>query len=63
MGAAKSLILSYESGDDEQFQQFLKSGIIRAMDNAYLRITKDLHAPGSNKTADGEGNDDGEDLR
>jgi hypothetical protein len=58
MVAAQSLIRAYEAGDDEDLQQALKSGTIRAMDNAYLRLTKNLHAPGGK-----QGGDDEEDLR
>lgn len=57
MAAAQTLIRSYEAGEDEEFQQALKSGTIRAMDNAYLRLIKNLHAPGG-KTGDGEDEDD-----
>jgi tetratricopeptide (TPR) repeat protein len=47
MSAAQGLIRSYEGADDEQLQQVLKYGIIRSMDNAFLRIIKNLHAPGT----------------
>jgi hypothetical protein len=60
MAAAQALIRSYEAGEDEEFQQALKSGTIRAMDNAYLRLVRNLHAPGGGQEAEG---DDEEDLR
>lgn len=62
MCAAQGLIRSYEAGEDEELQQVLKSGVIRAMDNAYLRIIRNLSAPGKVTTGNGE-NDDEEDLR
>lgn len=61
MMAAQALIRSYEASEDEEFQQALKMGVIRSMDNAYLRLIKNLHAPGNKQTADGEDNE--EDLR
>ncbi|KAI6189819.1 hypothetical protein M3Y97_00049900 [Aphelenchoides bicaudatus] len=60
MMAAQALIRSYENGEDEDFQLALKSGTIRAMDNAYLRLIKNLHAPGGKVGADGN---EEEDLR
>ena len=45
MSAAKSLIKAYEDYDDERFQQCLKSGIWRDMDNEYLRLMRVLKAP------------------
>jgi hypothetical protein len=58
MNAAQGLIRSYEAGEDEEFQQVLKTGIIRAMDNCYLRLIRDLHVPGGNKTTADEGEED-----
>jgi len=60
MSAAQGLIRSYEADEDEELQQVLKLGVIRAMDNHYLRLVRDLHAPGSKITVEGE---DDEDLR
>ncbi|KAJ1345772.1 hypothetical protein KIN20_000381 [Parelaphostrongylus tenuis] len=57
----RQLIGCWESHDDEQFQNLLKSGILRSMDNDYLRLMKKLHVPegGGEANADGfEGDDD-----
>ncbi|CAB3397862.1 unnamed protein product [Caenorhabditis bovis] len=58
----ESLIAHYENGDDEQFQTVLKCGVLRSMDNEYLRLMKTLKAPaGVGNTEDGE--EDEDDLR
>ena len=62
MGAAQGLIRSYEAGDEEELQQVLKYGIIRSMDNHYLRILKHLHAPAGRSGGPGEEEEE-EDLR
>lgn len=65
MQAAKSLIFNYENGDDAGLQNALKGGTIRAMDNHYLRIIKDLKAPlGGEKGIGGDnGEEEDEDLK
>ncbi|KAI6228918.1 hypothetical protein M3Y99_01171400 [Aphelenchoides fujianensis] len=45
MNAAQALIRHYEAGEDEELQQVLKAGIVRTLDNSYLRVLKHLHAP------------------
>ncbi|VDO47670.1 unnamed protein product [Haemonchus placei] len=55
--ACRQLIGGWESGDDEQFQNVLKDGVLRSMDNEYLRLMKKLHAPGA--TGETEGAVDG----
>uniref|UniRef100_A0A7I5EDH2 Gamma-soluble NSF attachment protein n=1 Tax=Haemonchus contortus TaxID=6289 RepID=A0A7I5EDH2_HAECO len=55
--ACRQLIGGWESGDDEQFQNVLKDGVLRSMDNEYLRLMKKLHAPGA--TGETEGAIDG----
>uniref|UniRef100_A0A183FIY2 Gamma-soluble NSF attachment protein n=1 Tax=Heligmosomoides polygyrus TaxID=6339 RepID=A0A183FIY2_HELPZ len=59
--ACRQLIGGWESGDDEQFQNVLKDGVLRSMDNEYLRLMKKLHVPEGNRVAD-DGEDE-EDLR
>ncbi|CAD6186655.1 unnamed protein product [Caenorhabditis auriculariae] len=54
----ESLIGYYESGDDQQFQNVLKCGALRSMDNEYLRLMKDLHT-----SASAAGEEEEEDLR
>ncbi|CAD5223895.1 unnamed protein product [Bursaphelenchus okinawaensis] len=64
--AGQALIVRYEKGDDEGLQEALRSGVIRAMDNHYLRIIKDLRAPESEFEVAGGGaanDDDEDDLR
>ncbi|KAK6758282.1 hypothetical protein RB195_015849 [Necator americanus] len=62
--ACRQLIGTYESGDDEQFQNVLKDGVLRSMDNDYLRLMKKLHAPQSaSETAGLEGEGDEDDLK
>nr|CDJ81251.1 Hypothetical protein CBG05584 [Haemonchus contortus] len=57
--ACRQLIGGWESGDDEQFQNVLKDGVLRSMDNEYLRLMKKLHAPGGTGETE-EGVDGGE---
>ncbi|CAI2352618.1 unnamed protein product [Caenorhabditis sp. 36 PRJEB53466] len=52
----ENLIGYYEAGDDESFQNVLKNGVLRSMDNEYLRVMKTLKAPVGNSG----GNDDEE---
>ncbi|VDL84302.1 unnamed protein product [Nippostrongylus brasiliensis] len=63
--ACRQLIGGWESGDDEQFQNVLKDGVLRSMDNEYLRLMKKLHAPtGCNETSTGDvHNEDDDDLK
>ncbi|KAF1755294.1 hypothetical protein GCK72_021863 [Caenorhabditis remanei] len=44
----ENLIGYYDAGDDESFQNVLKCGVLRSMDNEYLRVMKNLKAPGGN---------------
>uniref|UniRef100_A0A1I7V317 Gamma-soluble NSF attachment protein n=1 Tax=Caenorhabditis tropicalis TaxID=1561998 RepID=A0A1I7V317_9PELO len=41
----ENLIGYYEAGDDQSFQNVLKCGALRSMDNEYLRVMKVLKAP------------------
>ncbi|GMT11262.1 hypothetical protein PFISCL1PPCAC_2559, partial [Pristionchus fissidentatus] len=43
--ACGSLISSYEAGDDDAFQNALKRGSLRTMDNEYLRLQRKLKVP------------------
>ncbi|CAJ0589311.1 unnamed protein product [Cylicocyclus nassatus] len=52
--ACRQLIGGWEGGDDEQFQNVLKDGVLRSMDNEYLRLMKKLRAPGGGTSAVGE---------
>ncbi|KHJ82625.1 hypothetical protein OESDEN_17681, partial [Oesophagostomum dentatum] len=60
--ACRQLIGGWEGGDDEQFQNILKDGVLRSMDNEYLRLMKKLHAPQGSGTAEGDEGDE-EDLK
>ncbi|KIH54374.1 hypothetical protein ANCDUO_15480, partial [Ancylostoma duodenale] len=62
--ACRQLIGGWEGGDDEQFQNVLKDGVLRSMDNEYLRLMKKLHAPQGNcENANTEGDEDEADLK
>ncbi|RCN39445.1 hypothetical protein ANCCAN_14651, partial [Ancylostoma caninum] len=62
--ACRQLIGGWEGGDDEQFQNVLKDGVLRSMDNEYLRLMKKLHAPQGNcESANAEGDEDEADLK
>uniref|UniRef100_A0A0N5BNE6 Gamma-soluble NSF attachment protein n=1 Tax=Strongyloides papillosus TaxID=174720 RepID=A0A0N5BNE6_STREA len=43
-----NLIKAYEDGDDDNFQNLLKNGLIRSMDNDYLRLIKKIRVPDIN---------------
>ncbi|KAF8384915.1 hypothetical protein PRIPAC_74057 [Pristionchus pacificus] len=43
--ACESLIASYEAGNDSAFQNALKRGSLRSMDNEYLRLQRKLKVP------------------
>ncbi|CAB60957.2 Gamma-soluble NSF attachment protein [Caenorhabditis elegans] len=59
----ENLIGFYEAGDDESFQNVLKCGALRSMDNEYLRVMKILKAPSGNAgLGDGQEDDDDEGL-
>ncbi|UMM38448.1 hypothetical protein L5515_009856 [Caenorhabditis briggsae] len=57
----ENLIGYYEAGDDESFQNVLKLGALRSMDNEYLRLQKILKAPGGNSGGGGAGDEEEED--
>ncbi|KAK6018841.1 hypothetical protein OSTOST_15544 [Ostertagia ostertagi] len=62
--ACRQLIGGWESGDDEQFQNILKDGVLRSMDNEYLRLMKKLHAPeGTGETERPDDGGDEDDLK
>ncbi|PIO77123.1 hypothetical protein TELCIR_00773 [Teladorsagia circumcincta] len=62
--ACRQLIGGWESGDDEQFQNILKDGVLRSMDNEYLRLMKKLHAPeGTGETDKPDNGGDEDDLK
>ncbi|VDN27355.1 unnamed protein product [Cylicostephanus goldi] len=62
--ACRQLIGGWEGGDDEQFQNVLKDGVLRSMDNEYLRLMKKLRAPGGGSSTVGEeGEGEEEDLK
>ncbi|PAV84921.1 hypothetical protein WR25_21780 [Diploscapter pachys] len=58
----QQLIGYYEVPDDANFQATLKSGVIRSMDNEYLRLTRDLHAPAGG-SGPGDENEDEDDFK
>ncbi|CAI5450954.1 unnamed protein product [Caenorhabditis angaria] len=58
----ESLIANYENGDDQSFQNVLKCGALRSMDNEYLRLMKTLKAP-ENSGGNGNEEEDDDDLR
>uniref|UniRef100_A0A914CVE2 Gamma-soluble NSF attachment protein n=1 Tax=Acrobeloides nanus TaxID=290746 RepID=A0A914CVE2_9BILA len=45
ISVTKALLDSFDEGDDKAFQEVLKRGYLRSMDNEYLRLMKLLHAP------------------
>lgn len=45
MQAAQALVVRFEKGDREGFDEALRSGVVRAMDNHYLRLLKDIRLP------------------
>ena len=66
LASAQALLRAYESGDDAEVQRALGSGVIRAMDNAYLRILKNIHTTELGEAATNAGGgeiDDDDDLR
>lgn len=54
----ENLIGYYEAGDNESFQNVLKCGALRSMDNEYLRVQKILKAPTGNAGLGEEDEDD-----
>ncbi|CAJ0929414.1 unnamed protein product, partial [Mesorhabditis belari] len=60
--ACQSLIASYEAGDDSAFQNALRRGNVRSMDNDYLRLQKKLKVPTVVRSEGGLEEDD-DDLR
>ncbi|GMS80256.1 hypothetical protein PENTCL1PPCAC_2431, partial [Pristionchus entomophagus] len=56
--ACQSLIASYDAGDDSAFQNALKRGSLRSMDNEYLRLQRKLKVPQRE-----EGEEDEDDMR
>ncbi|CEF62464.1 Gamma-soluble NSF attachment protein [Strongyloides ratti] len=43
-----SILKAYEDGDDDLFQKLLQNGLIRSMDNEYLRLVKKIKVPDAN---------------
>uniref|UniRef100_A0AC35TNX3 Gamma-soluble NSF attachment protein n=1 Tax=Rhabditophanes sp. KR3021 TaxID=114890 RepID=A0AC35TNX3_9BILA len=56
-----NLIKAFEDGDDEAFQNALNNGLLKSLDNDYLRLLKKLKAPRSelDNQAPGDEEDEG----